>query len=694
MILTTNKKKNKLFISLVIVTLFIFVLPVFVYATNTDTISTIEIYKDAGLLVHMNIIVYFLSQLGWLLAKGLYYLVAGLEDVVLSINDVMGGFFTSPEFTDFLDKFKPLMIGLLIISIATLGFMFMFKPKMDKSKVVTNVILAVLIIVGLPAGMIELHKLSSVAIEALNSDELSIADEILYKNIIDVTLYDSMGMPVPIPELDKNISFDKSKIVNIDPTETVDYKKMKEEDVWKHTVKYDDNGQARLEKNSKGFFDIEFMSSLYFRYKIDYFSIFTTLIISMLALVLSGIKIARLLYELAVNQSIAFFMAFTDLASGARLKKCINMILGTFVILFACFFLLQLYVIGTAFCNKNLDNIFARLIAMAALAWAVIDGPNLIERIIGIDAGINSALRTMAGAYAASATIGKISRGMKNGISGFTQKAKNTVSSTIRTGAKGVGMATGAIDAKYETKNNTKNQPKATTDIVPVKNESQDVSQAVSKRTAQEIAPVRTQNSTGQRFTNSTPPPKLPPQQKNTTNSSQTSSAEQQQNSPSQRTSANNTSSQGANRQTSSTNGSQSSTGGTQSQNTQGSSYKQSSNQNTYQENAQSHENTSNSANDINNEQASQNKSPNKEQQHSSKEEDYTGRTWKSERVAQYKQLNQSQTAKGYRRSYNLTKNSIVQSYEDRTKKKEAKEQEKRIQSLFGKPKNNKKNDN
>jgi hypothetical protein len=413
-----------------------------VFADSTGTIRIIEAYKEAKIISNMSFMNYFLIQLGWLLAQGLYWLVVGLETVLLSINKVLGGFFSSPEFVEFLDKFKPMMIGIFAISFGVLGYKFMFKPKINKSKIATNVIMAILVVVGLPLAMNELYKLTDVAVGAISNDELSIAKEILYENVTDVTLYDSMGMPVPPPKLERKSNFSKSKIINIDPIETIDPKNMKMEDVWKNKVKPEKNGQGYLEKTKKEKYGIEFTSTMYYRYKIDFFSIYVTLIISALALVLCGIKIARLLYELAINQSIAFFTAFTDLESGQRLKKCIEMIVGTFVILFSCFFLLQIYVIGSQYCNEHFDNIFARLIGLGALAWAVIDGPNLVERIVGIDAGINSAFRTLTGTYAASKTISAISKG----FGGFV---KNTASKTGTISSSVAGGVAGGIAGAY-----------------------------------------------------------------------------------------------------------------------------------------------------------------------------------------------------------------------------------------------------
>ncbi|MDT7957129.1 hypothetical protein REO38_16235, partial [Clostridium perfringens] len=55
--------------------------------------------------------------------------------------------------------------------------------------------------------------------------------------------------------------------------------------------------------------------------------------------------------------------------------------------------LLKLYVVFTGWLSSPdvaIQNPMVKLLALGAGSWAVIDGPNIIERIFGIDAGIKS----------------------------------------------------------------------------------------------------------------------------------------------------------------------------------------------------------------------------------------------------------------------------------------------------------------
>ncbi|RST60085.1 hypothetical protein D5F11_008445 [Siminovitchia terrae] len=62
--------------------------------------------------------------------------------------------------------------------------------------------------------------------------------------------------------------------------------------------------------------------------------------------------------------------------------------------------------IGTAYMEETLDT-FPYLIALIAFYLAVIDGPNIVKRLFGIDAGLKNGWGILAGAYAGSKLVSK-----------------------------------------------------------------------------------------------------------------------------------------------------------------------------------------------------------------------------------------------------------------------------------------------
>lgn len=90
----------------------------------------------------------------------------------------------------------------------------------------------------------------------------------------------------------------------------------------------------------------------------------------------------------------------------------------------------------------KVGNIFARLVLMVALAWAVIDGPDLFERIFGVDAGVHNATRALLGMQAAGnmVTGGAALLGGKGVMDSLRAKG---IFGTAKTAAGKIGSFTG-----------------------------------------------------------------------------------------------------------------------------------------------------------------------------------------------------------------------------------------------------------
>ncbi|QUE87989.1 hypothetical protein KB235_15280 (plasmid) [Exiguobacterium alkaliphilum] len=145
---------------------------------------------------------------------------------------------------------------------------------------------------------------------------------------------------------------------------------------------------------------VEWNNQYYYRYQPNWLTIFVTLGIMGFTLFSIAYKLARLSFELAFNYVLAILVAPTDLHSGQKTKKVIQSILNTFLVIILIFVSIKLYTIGTAYLAETLDG-FAYLIALIAFSVALIDGPNMVERLFGIDAGLKRGWGVALGAYAA-----------------------------------------------------------------------------------------------------------------------------------------------------------------------------------------------------------------------------------------------------------------------------------------------------
>lgn len=162
---------------------------------------------------------------------------------------------------------------------------------------------------------------------------------------------------------------------------------------------------------------------------------FATLLVTGLTLLLVSIKLLRLFYELGFNYILASILAPADVANGQKLKAVLTNILNTFMVVIMIFISLKVYMLGTEFLTDKTNGV-VYVLGLIAFSLAVIDGPNMCERIFGIDAGLKSGWGLLAGGLAAA-------KGMTSAAKGIGKGLAATGSALATGGASAAGMISG-----------------------------------------------------------------------------------------------------------------------------------------------------------------------------------------------------------------------------------------------------------
>ncbi|WP_237049362.1 pLS20_p028 family conjugation system transmembrane protein [Lentibacillus amyloliquefaciens] len=146
----------------------------------------------------------------------------------------------------------------------------------------------------------------------------------------------------------------------------------------------------------------------YYRYHVNWGIAIATLAVTAFALVITTIKIGRAMFDLAFHQLFAMFTAATDLTGGQRLKKVLVEIASTFAVIFVMMVLLRMFIIYAQWANDMEQHIgiIGTILLLIAGAWALIDAPDIVQRLLGIDAGLRSGWQAMMGGYAAGRMVG------------------------------------------------------------------------------------------------------------------------------------------------------------------------------------------------------------------------------------------------------------------------------------------------
>ncbi|MFG5868444.1 pLS20_p028 family conjugation system transmembrane protein [Clostridium perfringens] len=433
--------------------------------------SNIEFLKTLtknNVLELVGIFSYGLRYLGWILIQGLVKLVDGLENAVSTIYNI-NNFFETKEVVHFLDNYKPVLWTIFAIALAFIGFQIMFQRKRDKGQIPVNILISITIIVGLPFLMTELNKATKLIVDNNIGTYESSAKEIVKGNLSDLYYLDSVGYK--LSDKKNNISLDN--IMNIDINEKLEPNDLKDpmyKDVFKRKLVEDSNGETSIVDLDKSFFS--FLDEDYYRYNLNFMVVIGSLLVSIIAMFCSCLKIGRILIELAFNKILATVLAFSDIGTGKKLKMVVENILSMFAILISTSVLLKLYVVFTGWLNSPdvaIENQVVKLLVLGAGSWAVIDGPNIIERIFGIDAGIKSSWGAVVAGIEGAKMLGKGTRSMfsagnklynggksaySNMKDGFSKLKDNTNSKNVSEGSSNIKNN---IDGKMSSNPNMKN---------------------------------------------------------------------------------------------------------------------------------------------------------------------------------------------------------------------------------------------
>ena len=391
---------------------------------STDIINVLSNFD--GDFVIGNIIGYCIRWIGWMIIQGLARLSDGIESITDKIY-TLNNFFESSGIKEIIDLFKPVLFVALGLSIVYIGYKLITDRDFKGTKVINNMTLSVIVIMLLPTLMVKLNEVTKYGLSAIKGgqsiEQTTTANQIIKSNLTDLYYLDKKDFAIDNKDIKNNIPVDVIKDININ--EEVDDKKVENKEVFKNKVVLNENGKKELEKLKKEFFGLS--QEKYFRFNFNFWVIGISLLCSILVILLTSIKVARLVYELAFIKIFAIFYAFADIGSGQGIRQILKHILSVFAIIFTTSVLLKVYTLFSGFVSQADLNMFAKMIFIIGGSVAVIDAPNIVERVFGIDAGLKSAWGVVAGSYAAAKTaneLGKVASSVGSGVMSLGSGAK------------------------------------------------------------------------------------------------------------------------------------------------------------------------------------------------------------------------------------------------------------------------------
>lgn len=150
------------------------------------------------------------------------------------------------------------------------------------------------------------------------------------------------------------------------------------------------------------------VSPTYYRWKINWIPIFITLIALALAVGLFVVRAGRLGIEVVFNYIWTNVTAFFHIRDLRKFKQAFTEIFVGLIALASMFVLFYLYIGYNTYISNGNRNILIQALLYVGGAWLLFDGPAIIQKQLGIDAGLSTAggiLTSMGAAKMANAAL-------------------------------------------------------------------------------------------------------------------------------------------------------------------------------------------------------------------------------------------------------------------------------------------------
>lgn len=434
---------------------------------NSD--NYIDILKEnEELFSQFGIVGMFFRQVGWLILKGMMSLLNMLYALVDNVFEILN-FMNNKELNAFMGTLDFLVYIILMFAIVYLGFCYIVAHEKPKG-VVTNMMLFAFAVLFLPYLMVQMTKLTEYGKDLIQADfEKSGGYDLLRPYVTDLLYLDS-------------IDFDKNKMakgsINGYTTENAENMKyldinevmdpgdyeLENEKLFKRQLTSEiEKGKEVLKvtKIKKDKFFFQDKTPYYYRYHFNFLITFLYLFGLIGALCFSAYKMTQIILELCFEKVMAPFFAAGDITNGQKVRKMLTSIISGYACLMIMLFLQRFYVLFTAWVNAKewsdsaAANGFTKAFIMICGFFFLIDGPNIIEQILGIDAGLKSVAQTLQSAYYASQMAGGAARAVKGGLGKVSGMAKGAARTSAGSAAAFAGMmeglrASGAIASNNE----------------------------------------------------------------------------------------------------------------------------------------------------------------------------------------------------------------------------------------------------
>ena len=433
----------------------------------------LEIFHNYGNSLEItNIVTSMFRTIGWYFVQFLVWITDLVSNLAVNVLTLFG-LLSQDSITKLLIEAKPVLISILALSIMYIGIKMMMGKQVNKANIFTAIIVAIIFLGSLNSTMqtgSELAKESSKAVENFDPDSSTQKDDgtkagssLLKKNIVDIKYVAEKGFP-KLKTTRNNSKYNKLNATTtkyIDINEGIDAGDVKSKNAKKvlgKKVLVDQNGKTTLGKLKDGMFGIG--KEQYYRFQVKWFTAIVGLICLALGHFLAALRVASIILELVVTKIIA--VGFSYALQGEKLKSTIVDIINGFVSIVLIFVCLFVFKETVGFLNDKPLGVW--FIGLIAATFFMIDGPKVIERKFGYDAGLSSPWRSALAMYgAAKAGAGVAGSGIGKASDKIKQSHSNSNKTNSNSNEKSNNETNSRSEALNQQSSNSKNNQESNT---------------------------------------------------------------------------------------------------------------------------------------------------------------------------------------------------------------------------------------
>lgn len=390
-----------------------------------------------------------LRYIGWGVTKGLAAVgkaAAGLYDTCFGFVD----FTTFPEVCDFIEKWKPVFIALVCLSLLFIGILLCVGWE-KKPKIAINLLIAVTVVTSSTWVIGQMNSLisSGVRNEILEGEGgTSIVYNVVGTNIHDLVYLDqsfgleNLNRKKKAEKVYKK--FTEEQFQNISINETVEPDEVSEEaeKIMANGIQseFSDGGGIKysLDELYDGVAWTDLLNEYYYRYTVDWGAMWMELLSLAIIYLFMSYKVIRCLFEIVVHQLLAYLYS-ANLNNNQKILKILDSLKDSYILLLMTTVMIKCYLLACQYITSWEISGLSKGFILLFLAFAVIDGPNLVQKLTGSDMGASDGMGKMMSLFygsqmaggavrAAGGAVrfgaGAVKGGIQNGKELY-QKAKN-----------------------------------------------------------------------------------------------------------------------------------------------------------------------------------------------------------------------------------------------------------------------------